>query len=124
MIRRSLLRRVLTISFTLFVFASCGLYELKHENLVTLDYEAIQRDVQNLLKNTQIVEIKESEINGVYEVYYNGTYPGIIYYYPEKHLFIFGEIWTVTGQSITANKREVFLKMIGASSVKRSEKRD
>jgi len=125
MTKLNFLRKTFAIFFVLTVLVSCSPHELRHENLPPpIDYKAIQEDLQNLLRNTQVVDVRESEINGVYEVYYNGTYPGIVYYYPEKHLFIFGEVWTITGQSITADKREVFLKMIKAPLSKEVRKKE
>jgi len=72
----------------------------------------IQQDLARVFRNTQIIKVEESEIEGVYEVYYNGTFPGIIYYYPRKHLIIFGEIWTLNGESITGKKLASFLDTV------------
>ena len=69
----------------------------------------VQQELSKIFGNTQIIRVEESEIKGLYEVYYNGTYPGIIYYYPEKRLIIFGEIWTLNGESITGKKLARFL---------------
>ena len=47
-------------------------------------------------------EISGSEIPGLYEVEAGSN---VIYFYPEKGLLVFGEIWTKDGKNITAEKR-------------------
>ena len=47
-------------------------------------------------------EISGSEIPGLYEVEAGSN---VIYFYPEKGLLVFGEIWTRDGRNITADKR-------------------
>ena len=86
----------------LFGLQSCSFYHV----------DVIRRDVQEVFKNTQVVDVKKSEIPCLYEVYYNGSYPDLIYYYPDKRLFVFGEIWTLDGQSLTAEKRKAFLEKL------------
>ena len=47
-------------------------------------------------------EISGSDIPGLYEVEAGSN---IIYFYPEKGLLVFGEIWTKDGRNVTAEKR-------------------
>ena len=47
-------------------------------------------------------EISGSEIPGIYEVEMGSN---IIYFYPEKGLLVFGEIWTRDGRNVTAEKK-------------------
>ena len=47
-------------------------------------------------------EIRGSDIPGLYEV---EAGPNIIYFYPDKGLLVFGEIWTKDGRNITAEKK-------------------
>ena len=47
-------------------------------------------------------EISSSDIPGLYEV---EAGPNIIYFYPEKGLLVFGEIWTKDGRNVTAEKK-------------------
>ncbi|MEY8201090.1 MAG: DsbC family protein, partial [Colwellia sp.] len=66
--------------------------------------EAVEADLKGKLKNSQIDHLVETEIPGLYEVQ---TGQNIIYYHPEKKLFIFGEIYTVGGKSITAISKKM-----------------
>jgi len=72
--------------------------------------EEVKSQVQGIFKNLRVVEVKPSEVPCLYEVYYNGTNPGIFYFYPEKKLIVFGEIWDVNGTSLTGEKRNQFLE--------------
>jgi len=72
--------------------------------------EEVKNQIQGVFKNLKVVEVKPSEVPCLYEVYYNGTNPGIFYFYPEKKLIVFGEIWNVNGTSITGEKRIEFLE--------------
>ncbi len=47
-------------------------------------------------------EIRSSDIPGLYEI---EAGPNIIYFYPEKGLLVFGEIWTKDGRNVTAEKK-------------------
>ena len=60
--------------------------------------EALKKEFPKL----QAVSITESPIKGLYEIEVG---PNIIYFYPEKDLLLFGEIWTKDGQNITAGKK-------------------
>jgi len=97
-----MIRRCLKLSFisAVFMCVSCAGNYSPH---------MVQQELSKIFGNTQIIRVEESEIKGLYEVYYNGTYPGIIYYYPEKRLIVFGEIWTLNGESITGKKLARFL---------------
>ena len=54
--------------------------------------------------------VRKSPIQGIYEI---ATPKGIFYFYPEKELMIFGEIWDSTGKSITAKRRaEISVKKL------------
>ncbi len=50
----------------------------------------------------KVGEIRGSDIPGLYEVEAGSN---IIYFYPEKGLLVFGEMWTKDGRNITAEKR-------------------
>ena len=50
-------------------------------------------------------EISGSDIPGLYEVEAGSN---VIYFYPEKGLLVFGEIWTKDGRNVTAEKRARF----------------
>ena len=50
----------------------------------------------------KVGEIRSSDIPGLYEIEAGSN---IIYFYPEKGLLVFGEIWTKDGRNITAEKR-------------------
>jgi thiol:disulfide interchange protein DsbC len=53
--------------------------------------------------NIKVGEINRSDIPGLYEVEIG---PNVVYFYPEKNLIVFGEIWTKEGKSLTAAVRE------------------
>jgi len=50
----------------------------------------------------KVGEIRSSDIPGLYEIEAGSN---IIYFYPEKGLLVFGEIWTKDGRNVTAEKR-------------------
>jgi len=52
--------------------------------------------------NMAVSEIRETPIAGVFELEVG---PNVLYYHPEKGLMIFGEIWTVEGKNLTADRR-------------------
>ena len=56
-------------------------------------------------------EIRSSDISGLYEI---EAGPNIIYFYPEKDLLVFGEIWSKDGRNVTAEKNA----QIGAARLK------
>ena len=70
-------------------------------------------EVKSLLEKTypklKVGEISATEITGLYEVEVGQN---IIYFYPEKDLLVFGEIYTKEGQSLTAQKRDRLLSAI------------
>ena len=53
--------------------------------------------------NIKVGEIRSSDIPGLYEAEIG---PNIVYFYPDKGLVVFGEIWTKDGKSLTAARRE------------------
>jgi thiol:disulfide interchange protein DsbC len=60
--------------------------------------EALKKGFPNL----QPLSIDETAIKGLYEIEAGSN---IIYFYPEKDLLVFGEIWTKDGRNITAEKK-------------------
>jgi thiol:disulfide interchange protein DsbC len=50
----------------------------------------------------KVGEIRGSDIPGLYEVEAGSN---VIYFYPDKGLLIFGEIWTRDGKNVTAERR-------------------
>ncbi len=50
----------------------------------------------------KVGEIRGSDIPGLYEVEAGSN---VIYFYPEKGLLVFGEIWTKDGRDVTSEKR-------------------
>jgi thiol:disulfide interchange protein DsbC len=65
-----------------------------------------ETEVRQILAKTypgiKVGEIRSSDIPGLYEIEAGSN---IIYFYPEKGLLVFGEIWTRDGRNITAEKR-------------------
>ena len=92
------------IALLFFVFLSCVfLSYIFPVASYAADVEKVKEQFLKKFPRTQnIDEIKESPIKGVYEIVTPQT---IYYYYSEKDLMIFGEIWDSTGKSLTAEKR-------------------
>jgi thiol:disulfide interchange protein DsbC len=67
------------------------------------DDEAIRQAVTKSYPNLNVGEIRATAIPGLYEPEIGAN---ILYFFPEKELAIFGEIWTKEGKSITAGRRE------------------
>jgi len=93
------IRLLTTALVSLLLFSCAGVYSPA----------TVKKEITSTFKALNVAEVKESEIPGIYEIYYTGTYPGIIYYYPPKKLLIFGEIWDVNGTSLTGLKLENYL---------------
>ncbi len=88
--------RVLLVIFSCLLLVSCS-------GLTDKSY-SVRSEFQTLFKNVNVVEVKESEIPNVYEIYYVGENTGMLYFYPEKKILIFGELWDINGTSITGEK--------------------
>jgi len=67
------------------------------------DEEAIRKAVTKSYPNLNVGEIRTTAIQGLYELEIG---PNLLYFYPEKNLVVFGEIWTKEGKSLTAERRE------------------
>lgn len=107
------LLKTFLLNFSLVFLISCSflvvldvnpLHAKKKQAKATYSFQKVKKEVQEIFKNTKIVDVKMSEIEGVYEIYYEGEYPGIFYYYPKKKLIIFGEIFSTSGVSLTGEK--------------------
>lgn len=73
----------------------------------------VKKDLESIFKKTKILKVRESEIKGLWEVYVGSKdNVNVIYYYPEKKLLLFGEIWDINGKNLTGEKRELFLRQI------------
>jgi thiol:disulfide interchange protein DsbC len=64
--------------------------------------ETVKQDLQKMLPRFSIAEVNNTPIPGIYEIV--GESGQIIYYNPKGYI-IFGEIWTINGTSITAERR-------------------
>jgi len=98
------IKTLISLFFTV-CLVSCSTYQYNTSQ--------VKEEIQSIFKNTRIDEVKPSEIPGVYEVYYTGMYPGIVYYYPAKKIIIFGEFWSVNGTSLSGEKLVKFLEEKG-----------
>lgn len=78
------------------------------------EIEKTLKTLNETFPNFAVSGIKESEIEGLYEVIAGD----MIFYFSPKGYLIFGEIWTKDGKNLTAEKREA------AASVKISKKLD
>ena len=67
------------------------------------DEEAIRHAVTKSYPNLKVGEIRATAIPGLYELEIGAD---LLYFFPEKELVVFGEIWTKEGKSLTAERRE------------------
>jgi thiol:disulfide interchange protein DsbC len=74
------------------------------------DLEAAQDKLKATFSKIHVVDFKESPIDNVYEVNMGN---GVIYYYPEKELLLFGEMFDKSGMNLTqASLQENALKLM------------
>lgn len=66
------------------------------------DSIGIEKTLKETFPDFTVSGIKESEIEGLYEV----TAGDMIFYFSPKGYLIFGEIWTQDGKNLTADRRE------------------
>jgi thiol:disulfide interchange protein DsbC len=71
--------------------------------LASGDVAEVRQILSKTYPNVSVGEIRSSDIPGLYEVEIG---PNVVYFYPDKHLMVFGEIWTKEGKSVTAARRE------------------
>jgi|SRR5271157_3923514 len=88
---------LVTVVLSLFVTALVAFSSLAG------DEEAIRQVVMKSYPNLKVGEVRVSTIPGLYELEIGAD---ILYFFPEKELVIFGEIWTKDGRSLTAERRE------------------
>ena len=68
-------------------------------------YTAVREALSKAYLNLRYGEINDTEIKGLYEVEVGSN---VIYFYPEKTLMVFGEIWTTEGKSLTTERKNQF----------------
>ena len=68
-------------------------------------YAAVREALSKAYPNLRYGEINDTEIKGLYEVEVGSN---VIYFYPEKTLMVFGEIWTTEGKSLTTERKNQF----------------
>jgi len=66
------------------------------------DRAAIREALTKTYPQLHVGEIRETPISGLYEI---ETGPNVLYYYPDKELILFGELWTKEGRSLTAERK-------------------
>jgi len=71
------------------------------------DTKIVQEQLGKMFPNFKVSEVNPTDIPELYEVI--GESGQIVYYSPKGYL-IFGEIWTVTGKSITGEKKQKIQK--------------
>jgi thiol:disulfide interchange protein DsbC len=72
-------------------------------SFATEDEPAVRQALSKFQPNLNVGEVRKTDIPGLYELEVG---PNIIYFYPDKGLILFGEIWTKDGKSLTAARRE------------------
>ena len=85
---------MLSAAMSVFLSASC---------LAMEEEGAIRQALSQSYPNMKIGEIRKTDITGLYELEIG---PNLLYFYPEKSLVVFGELWTKEGKSLTAERRE------------------
>lgn len=82
----------------------------------TNDMETVKLQLKNLLKNTEVHDVRPSVIDGLYEV---ESAKNVFYFAPKTEHFIFGEIYTKDGLSLTqASKESVLRKQLKRAAIK------
>ena len=71
--------------------------------LATDNETEVRQTLSKTYPNIRVGDIRNSDIPGLYEVEIG---PNLVYFYPDKGLMVFGEIWTKEGKSLTAARRE------------------
>lgn len=69
--------------------------------------EDVEKQIKALFPNFSVAQVDESPIPGLYEIV---TKDGQIVYWSPKGYMIFGEIWTKTGKSITAERKQEIVR--------------
>lgn len=92
------MKKLLVLMLLLFFTMSGILYAETNNNTG----EIVKR-LNSLFPNFAIESVSKSPISGIYEVV--GQDGQILYFHPDGYL-IFGEIWTTTGKSLTAERRQ------------------
>jgi len=86
-------------SFVIFVIAAAV---LTSPGLAGQSESEVRQALAKAYPGIKAGEVRSSDIPGLYEI---EAGPNIIYFYPEKGLLVFGEIWTKDGKNITAEKK-------------------
>ncbi|MEM3580408.1 MAG: DsbC family protein [Candidatus Bathyarchaeia archaeon] len=68
---------------------------------------SVKAQLSGIFPNFEVDSVSESPISGLYEVVSKDGQ--ILYWSPEGYM-IFGEIWTKTGKSVTAERRQEIMK--------------
>ena len=71
--------------------------------LAAEDEAAVREMLLKTYPHISVGEIHATDIPGLYELEMG---PNVVYFYPDKNLMVFGEIWTKEGKSVTAARRE------------------
>jgi thiol:disulfide interchange protein DsbC len=71
--------------------------------LAAEDEAAVREMLLKTYPHISVGEIHGTDIPGLYELEMG---PNVVYFYPDKNLMVFGEIWTKEGKSVTATRRE------------------
>lgn len=90
-------------SFTLFAMSLIMGLTLAASCLAADNETKVHQILSNLYPNLSVGEIRNSDIPGLYEVEIG---PNVVYFYPDRSLIVFGDIWTKEGKSLTADSRE------------------
>ena len=91
------MKKILAIVLSVFVAAFLAVF------CVAGDEDVIRQAVMKSYPNLKVGEIRATAIPGLYELEIGAD---ILYFFPEKELVVFGEIWTKEGKSLTAERRE------------------
>lgn len=68
--------------------------------------ETVRRQFTATFKNMPLEKVEPSEIDGLYEIYSGGR---LIYFAPKPNLVVFGELYTIAGESVSQTKAALHL---------------
>lgn len=85
------------------VFVSCFLLINLHAAISLGGEEDVVTELKRYFPNLTYESISESPVSGLYEIV---TQDGQIFYWAKSGYFVFGEIWSKEGRSITQERRQ------------------
>jgi len=90
---------LIAISLLLSIAGTAQTTQQKH---VAKDHSEVKELLSKTFPKLQVTGVNKTDVTGLYEIEVGSN---VVYFYPDKSLMIFGEIWTKEGNSLTAQSR-------------------